>query len=298
MKETFDLRRLRSFIAVAEELHFGRAARRLNMSQPPLSVQIRQLEAQIGAPLFARTQRHVELTEPGRVLLESARDLVARAGVAVDITRRAARGEVGRLAVGFVSTADYSLLPTLVRRFRERHPGIALSLRELTGDRQLEQLASGDLDLGLMIAPPSVAGLDARAVLREALIVAVSATHRLARMRSPADLRALASEEFVLFPRALAPGLYDLVIVACRRAGFAPRLAQEAIQMQTILGLVAAGLGVALVPACMANLRRQDVAYLKLRGAKPAIETCAVWRSDDRSPALAALLAELRRPAA
>src|SRR5690349_15074965 len=122
MKETFDLRRLRSFIAVAEELHFGRAARRLNMSQPPLSVQIRQLEAQIGAPLFERTQRRVELTEPGRVLLEAARDLIARAGAAVDIARRTARGEAGRLAVGFVSTADYSLLPALVRRFRERHP--------------------------------------------------------------------------------------------------------------------------------------------------------------------------------
>jgi len=293
MKELINLRRLRSFIAVAEELHFGRAARRLNMSQPPLSVQIRQLEAQIGTPLFVRTQRRVELTAPGRVLLDAARDLVARADAAVEITRRAARGEVGRLVIGFVSTADYSLLPTLVRRFRERHPGITLTLRELTADRQLELLANGDLDLGLMIAPAAVKGLAARSVLREPLIAAVPVGHRLARARGRIDLRALASDGFVLFPRALAPGLHDLVIAACRRAGFAPRVAQEAIQMQTILGLVAAGLGVALVPACMANLRRPDVAYLKFRGASPSIQTCAVWQIDDRSPALAALLAEL-----
>jgi DNA-binding transcriptional LysR family regulator len=288
-----DLRRLRYFVAVAEELHFGRAARRLNLSQPPLSVQIRQLERDIGARLLERTQRRVALTAAGRVLLDAARDLALRADAAVDRTRRAARGEIGRLAIGFVTTADYSVLPPLVRRFRERRPDVTLILNELTADRQLTLLASGELDLGLMIAPPAAKGLIARPVLREPLIAALPTTHRLARGRrliNPADL---AQDGFILFPRDLAPGLFDLVIAVCRGAGVAPRIAQEAVQMQTILGLTAAGLGVALVPACMANLRRPDVAYLPLREAGAPVETCAVWRADDESPVLRALLAEL-----
>jgi DNA-binding transcriptional LysR family regulator len=133
-------------------------------------------------------------------------------------------------------------------------------------------------------------------VLREKLIAALPTNHRLARARRPVDPGALAQEGFILFPRALAPGLYDLVIAVCRDAGFVPRVAQEAVQMQTILGLTAAGLGVALVPACMANLRRPDVAYLPLRGTSPLVETCAVWRADDESPVLRALLAELAVP--
>jgi DNA-binding transcriptional LysR family regulator len=292
-----DLRRLRYFVAVAEELHFGRAARRLNLSQPPLSVQIRELEREIGAPLFSRTQRRVELTDPGRVLLDEAQRLIAQADAAIERTRRSARGEVGHLSIGFVSTADYSLLPPLVRRFRARNPDVTLNLRELTGDRQLALLASGEVDLGLAIAPPPAAGLNRRPVLREPLIAALPATHRLAARRTLA-VRELADEAFILFPRPLAPGLYDLVITHCQRAGFAPRLAQEAIQMQTILGLVAASLGVALVPACMARLRRPDVAYLRLAGATRQVETAAIWRADDQSAALAALLAELPRPTA
>lgn len=293
MTTSVDLRRLRYFVAVAEELHFGRAARRLNLSQPPLSVQIRQLERDVGARLLERTQRRVELTAAGRVMLDAARDLAARAEAAVERTRRAARGEIGRLAIGFVTTADYSVLPRLVRRFRERRPDVTLTLRELTADRQLALLAAGELDLGFMIAPPTVKELAARRVLRETLIAALPAHHRLARTRRPVDLADLAQDGFILFPRDLAPGLYDLVIATCRDAGFAPRVAQEAIQMQTILGLTAAGLGIALVPACMANLRRPDVAYVSLRGARAPVETCAVWRADDESPVLRALLAEL-----
>src|SRR6266508_4384550 len=154
-----DLRRLRYFVAVAEELHFGRAARRLNVSQPPLSVQIRTLEREIGAPLLTRTQRRVELTEAGRVLLDEALRLLDQAEAAVVHARRAAEGAVGRLAIGFVSTVDYSILPPLVRRFRQKHPGIALKLLELTGNRQQALLQSGELDLGLSIlrSPDAVA---------------------------------------------------------------------------------------------------------------------------------------------
>jgi len=287
-----ELRRLRGFVAVAEELHFGRAARRLNMSQPPLSMQIRALEREIGTTLLARTRRRVELTEAGRTLLEAARRLLADAEAAVEHTRRAARGEVGRLRIAFVTTADYSLLPPLVRRFRLRHPGVALVLRELTGDRQLDLLAAGELDLGLMIGPAEVRGLASRTVLRERLVAALPARHQLARSRR-VSARALGAEGLVLFPRPLAPGLHDQVIGVCRRAGFVPRIVQEAVQMQTILGLVAAGLGFALVPACMALLRRPGVAYLALDPPGPHIDTVAVWPDGDPPPALAALLREL-----
>jgi DNA-binding transcriptional LysR family regulator len=287
-----DLRRLRCFVAVAEELHFGRAARRLNMSQPPLSVQIRELERELGAPLLTRTQRRVELTASGATLLGEARRLLAQAEAAIERTRRSARGELGHLTIGFVSTADYSLLPPLVRRFRARHPDIGLTLRELTGDRQLALLATGELDLGLQYGPAQAPDFAVRTVLRERLIAAVPSAHRLARQRTVAA-RALREDGLILFPRALAPGLHDSVIGVCRRAGFTPRIVQEAVQMQTILGLVAAGLGIALVPACMALLKRPDVAYLPLAPAGPWVETIAVWRAGVASPALAALLQAL-----
>jgi DNA-binding transcriptional LysR family regulator len=287
-----DLRRLRYFVAVAEELHFGRAARRLNLSQPPLSVQIRTLEREVGTPLLIRTQRRVELTEAGRVLLDDARRLLDQAEAAVVHARRAAAGAVGRLAIGFVSTVDYSMLPPLVRRFRQKHPEIALKLLELTGDRQQALLLSGELDLGLSILPSPAAGLTMRPVFREPLIAAVPANHRLAGRRR-ATLRSLAQEPFIQFPRELAPGLYDLAIAACQKAGFTPHLAQEAIQMQTILGLVAAGLGVALVPHCMSKLQRPDVRYLALDTRGFEVETVALWQTENRAPALAALIAEL-----
>jgi DNA-binding transcriptional LysR family regulator len=287
-----DLRRLRYFVAVAEELHFGRAAQRLNISQPPLSVQIRTLEREIGAPLLIRTQRRVELTEAGRVLLEEARRLLGQAEAAVIHVRRAAEGTVGRLTIGFVSTVDYSILPPLVRRFRQKYPGITLKLLELTGDRQQALLQSGELDLGLSILPSPASDLTMRPVFREPLIAAVPASHPLAARRRAA-LRSLAAEPFIQFPRELAPGLYDLAIAACQKAGFTPNLSQEAIQMQTILGLVAAGLGVAVVPRCMSKLQRADVHYLSLDARGFEVETVALWHSDNRAPALAALITEL-----
>jgi DNA-binding transcriptional LysR family regulator len=288
-----DLRRLRYFVGVAEELHFGRAARRLNLSQPSLSIQIRALERDVGTPLLARTQRRVELTEAGRVLLEDGRRLIGQSEAAIVHARRAAAGSIGRLAIGFVSTADYSILPPLVRRFRRKHPGVALKLRELTDNLQQALLLSGELDLGLSALPMPAPELMARPAFREPLIAAVPAAHALAKGARRIRLRALASEGFILFPRELAPGLYDLVIAACQRAGFTPTIAQEAIQMQTILGLVAAGLGVAVVPHCMSRLGRDDVRYLALDATGFVVETSALWQKSNAAPALAALLAEL-----
>lgn len=291
-----DLRRLRYFVAVAEELHFGRAAERLRISQPPLSVQIRTLERELGVHLFIRNRRRVTLTDAGSVLLDEARRLLRQAELSVLHVRRAASGEIGRLAIGFVSTVDYSILPTLVGRFRSKHPGVDLSLLEMTGDRQQEALRTGELDLGLSILPTAASDLKTRPILREPLILAVSAKHVLAARRRPVDPARLSDERFVVFPRPLAPGLFDATIGVCRQAGFTPRVAQEAVQMQTILGLVAAGLGIALVPACMENLQRSDVRYLKLAPVAGTIETAAQWHVHNKSPALEALLAELPDP--
>ena len=288
-----DLRRLRYFIGVAEELHFGRAARRLNLSQPSLSIQVRALERDIGTPLLVRTQRRVELTEAGRALLEDGRRLIDQSAAAVVQARRAATGSVGRLSIGFVSTADYSILPPLVRSFRRKYPGVALKLLELTNDLQEALLLSGELDLGLSVLPTPAPELRTRVVFREPLIAAVPASYALAKGVLGIRLRNLAHEEFILFPRALSPGLYDLVIAACQRAGFTPSLAQEAIQMQTILGLVAAGLGVAIVPHCMSKLQRSDIRYLALESTDFVVETSALWQAGNEAPALAALLAEL-----
>jgi DNA-binding transcriptional LysR family regulator len=288
-----DLRKLRYFVAVAEELHFGRAAERLRISQPPLSVHIRTLERELGVQLFVRNRRRVTLTVAGNVLLEEAHRLLRQAELSVLHVRRAASGEVGRLAIGFVSTVDYSILPSLVGRFRAKHPGVDLRLLEMTGDRQQEALRTGELDLGLSILPAAASDLVTRPILREALIAAVSARHALAARTRPLDPARLEKERFIVFPRRLAPGLFDATIGVCRQAGFTPAVAQEAVQMQTILGLVAAGLGIALVPACMATLQRPDVRYLKLASGGGTVETAAQWHTQNKSPALQSLVSEL-----
>jgi DNA-binding transcriptional LysR family regulator len=288
-----DLRRLRYFVAVAEELHFGRASLRLRVSQPPLSVQIRNLEQELGVQLFVRNRRRVLLTEAGATLLDEARRLLRQAELAALHARRAATGEIGRLAVGFVSTVDYSILPPLVRRFRATRPEVALTLLEMTADRQQEALRTGELDLGLSVLPAKASDLQTRPVLREPLIAAVAATHGLAARVRPLSPTRLAEESLIIFPRPLAPGLFDAIISVYRQAGLTPRIAQEAVQMQTILGLVAAGLGIALVPTCMAMLRRPDVRYLKLASPGVTVETAAQWHAQNKSPALKALLVEL-----
>ena len=295
-----DLRQLRYFVAVAEERHFGRAASRLSMTQPPLSQQIMGLEEALGAALFARTRRTVELTPVGRDLLPEVRRLLALADRLPALAQSLARGEAGELSLAFVSTADYGLLPLLMRAFTERYPGVRLQLVESTSDVQVEELVAGRIDAGLMIppVPPRYAGqLSYLPLMREPLVVAMSdetarlLDERLAReeqasAEQPVPLHALADLPLVVFPRRLAPAFYDIIMDCYARAGLAPRIGQEAIQMQTIVSLVSAGMGVALVPRSLCNLRRTGVVYRPLRDAQPLVETGLLWRSDDVSPVL------------
>ncbi len=281
-----DFRQLRQFVAVAEHLHFGRAAASLHISQPPLSRSIQDLEARLGAKLFERTRRKVELTPAGAWYLEEARQVIARLERASREVAERAAGGAGALRIGFVTIADYSVLPGLLSRFKAAHPGVSLSLRELVTEAQLEALAAGDLDLGFVLPPLPAREVDSVAVNREPLVIALPEDHRLARERGPLAVRALAEEPFVMVPATLARGLSDVVLGLCTRAGFAPRVAQEAVQMQTVVSLVSSGLGVAIVPASLLNLRRSGVVYRAVRDAHPKIELRLAWRRDARSASL------------
>ena len=298
-----DLRQLRYFVTVAEEKHFGRAAARLSMTQPPLSQAIRALEDTLGVELFARTKRSVELTPVGADLLPEVRRLLASAEGLRPLAQSLARGEAGVLSLAFVSTADYGLLPPLLREFGTRHPRVRLELLEATSDVQIDELVAGRIDAGLVIAPlpPRYASqLSWLPLAREPLVIAMS-TEMAARIESreqaaaewrdePLSLAQAGDAPLVVFPRRLAPGFYDIIMDCYGAAGLTPRIGQEAIQMQTIVSLVSAGMGVALVPQSLRNLRRTGVVYRPLREAVPAVVTGLVWRTAEVSPVLAGFI--------
>ena len=275
---TPELRQLRHFVAVAERLHFGRAAAALHISQPPLSRSIRELERRLGATLLARTRRRVELTPEGARFLDEAKRLLAQLERAVLEVGSMAAGRSGRLRLGFVSLADYGVLPGLLKAYKAARPGVALALREMLSPDQAAALAAGELDFGLLLPPVAGADLEHLVVQRERFLAALPARHRLARTGGRIALRELADEAFVMAPRDIAPGLHDIVSTLAARAGFAPRVAQEAIQMQTVVSLVSSGLGVALVPASMAKLGRHGVRYRELKDAHPRLDLWLAWR--------------------
>jgi DNA-binding transcriptional LysR family regulator len=290
-----ELRHLRYFVAVAEELHFRRAAERLHVSQPPLSQQIRQLEAELGVTLFERNRRRVELTAAGAVLLGEARQVLAAVEHAVDLTRRAARGEAGALAVGFVGSAMYGRLPDVVREFHAARPAVELRLREFSTGDALDALVEGRIDVG--VVRPGHAqvdgALDVTVVAREPVVAALPAGHALAGA-SRVDLADLAGEAFVLLSRREAPGLHGALTDAMAASHVAPAEVQEVSELRTVLGLVSAGVGVSLVPASVAGGERSGVVFRPLRGRAPGVELALAWRRGDGSPALAAFL-ELAR---
>src|SRR5436190_302212 len=273
-----DLRRLRYFMAVAERLHFGRAAQALHISQPPLSRAIRALEDELGVSLFARTRRRVELTAAGARLLEDTRRLVSQLERTVQEVRAMASGERGRLRIGFVSLADYGVLPELLRSYKAAHPQVQLALREMLSPEQALALAAGELDFGLLLPPVSgAARLEHIVVQRERFVIALPARHRLAATKGKVSLRELAGEPFVTIPREIAPRLYDIGTQLAAQAGISLNVAQEAIQMQTVVSLVSSGLGAAIVPASVANLGRRGVVYRGLTERHPRLDLWLAW---------------------
>ncbi|KQV80105.1 LysR family transcriptional regulator [Massilia sp. Root351] len=293
-----ELRQLRYFAAVAEELHFGRAAQRLHMTQPPLSQAIQALEELLGAALFERNRRGVALTAAGIALLPEARRLLAQAQELPQLVQRAAAGEVGRLALAFVSSADYSVLPPFLRAYRAAFPQVQIALQEATSDLQLEDLLQGRIDAGLLIPPlPERARgeLDYLPVLKEPLVLAAPAGLAALHGKRKVALGALPALPLIIFPRAISPALYDAVLGVFRAAGITPVIGQEAIQMQTIVSLVSAGMGLALVPQSVSNLKRPGVEYRALLDATPLVETGLAWRRDNPSPVLQGFLDLLRK---
>jgi DNA-binding transcriptional LysR family regulator len=277
-----ETRQLRYFVTVAEELHFGRAAARLHMTQPPLSQAIAALEDGLGTALFLRNRRTVALTPAGSALLPEARRILLEAALLPELARRAASGEAGRLALAFITSADYSVLPPFLRRYSERYPGVQLSLQEATSDVQVDELLRGRIDAGLLIPPlpdRARAELDYMKVLDEPLILCAPAG--LLRKKGPVALRNL-------------PALHDAILSCFREAGITPAIGQQAIQMQTIVSLVSAGMGLALVPQSVSNLMRPGVEYRALADATPLVETGIAWRRDNPSPVLKGFLELLR----
>jgi DNA-binding transcriptional LysR family regulator len=293
-----DIRQLKHFRAVAETLHFGRAAESLGMTQPPLSQSILRLEEELGAPLFLRTKRSVGLTPFGAQWLVPVRAALDGVAGLPDIARRLRDGEAGRLELSFVSTADYSILPALVRGYAALYPDVEIALAEATSDVQIASLLDGRGQAGIVIPPAEGAlpkALSYRKLVSEPLLAAVPeswlAEKRLSLRAGKLPPAGLIEAPLVIFPRRSAPAFHDLVLDYYAAHGAQARIAQEAIQMQTIISLVSAGMGIALVPASLRNLARTGVRYVDLPEDAPSLETGLVWRRDDTTATLARFLA-------
>lgn len=284
-----ELRQLEQFAAVAEELHFGRAAERLGMTQPPLSQAIQRLEAELGVRLFERTHRSVELTPVGTALLPHVREVLSAAGKLPRLAEELFRGLRGQLRIAFVSTADYGVLPELLGGFSASYPEVAVSLLEATGDRQIEALIAEEIDAGIIIGRERISLPESFEYLPlhdEPLMLAVPASFEAGQGSDELELEAVARLPLLIFPRRVAPGLHDAVTGCLTGRGLAINFGQEAIQMQTIVSLVSAGLGFAIVPESLRKLQRSGVRYLRIAGGTPSIETGLIWRRENALPTL------------
>lgn len=280
-----ELRRLRYLVAVADEGHITRAAERLGIQQPPLTRQIRLLEDELGVTLFERLPRGMRTTEAGRVVVEEARDVLARAERIRETAQRAARGEQGRLAVGYTSSAAFHPFVTQqIRAFRESRPGVVLALAEDGTPELVHGLKEERLDAAFLRSTSlDIAGLSIEPLLEEKMVAAVPTGHPLAKAGKVA-LADLAEETFIFYRRPTGPGLYDAIMAACLAAGFSPTVGQEAPRMASTLSLVGSGLGVAITPASMQRMNVEGVAFVRLRGAKGLVAPLLLaTRKRDRS---------------
>jgi DNA-binding transcriptional LysR family regulator len=271
-----ELRHLRYFVAVAEELHFGRAAVRLSIVQPSLSQQIRQLEDELGFPLLQRTKRSVELTNAGKVFLSEAQQVLTQVQEAKRAAQRAYRGEEGRLVIGYISSSTYDVLPMMLRAYRERFPHVEVALRELTTHEQIRALEEEYIQVGLLRLPISAPLLHVEVVRQEPIVCVLPEEHPLAS-REHITVSLLANEPFVLQSRQRGAGYHIQLMKLCLASGFTPNVIQEVTEMHAIVGLVAAGIGISLVPLSTRNIRSQGVVYRELEGAATLTEMAVAW---------------------
>lgn len=284
------LPQLHAFVVLAEELHFGHAAARLGIAQPPLSQQIRRLEEKVGHALFSRDPGRVGLTPAGRELLPAARRALSSLADGLAASRAVGSGRTGRLRIGFAASLALTVLPGLLRTHRERFPEVRLDIHEMTTAPQLAALHDRTIDIGLLREPPAdEPQLDFRTVLSEPFVAVLPSAHPLAARRT-VRVGQLADSPFVLLPRAVGPRLYDQIIGLCASAGFTPRVAQHAVEWQTVCALVETGLGVSLAPASIRRIRLKGVAFRRIEPATVRTRVAVAWRKGDQNPLVAHLL--------
>lgn len=279
-----ELRHLRYFVAVAEELHFTRAADRLNMAQPPLSQQIHQLECELGVQLFFRTKRQVELTAAGKSFLKNVYKILNDIEKACDSAQRAQRGEIGKITMGFTGTATFDILPNLLQSYRTRFPLVDLTVLQLSTTDQIHSLLNREINVGILCAPIENPELQIEIIRQEPFIIAMSENHPLASKSGPIELQELSRELFIMTPRKAGQIYYDTVINVCHNAGFSPNITQEVHELQTIISLVAARMGVALVPCSTQSLQIKGIVYHQLKNSVSTLKTALAWRNDETSP--------------
>jgi DNA-binding transcriptional LysR family regulator len=287
-KISMDLRQMRQFVAVAEELNFRRAAQRLHISQPPLTAAVQRLEEELGVELLERDRRHVSLTPAGMVFLREARRMISAAQLAAEITQRAAAGMVGSLRIGFFPSAAVGILPPLLQAFRKGYPDVKLVLNAETSARQASDLQSGAIDLAIVVPP--LARVDTVKVQphgQEDIILAVPRLHALAGESSVA-LKALAGEDFVSYQSHEAPAFEGIVVAACQQSGFLPHVVQAASNMMAVLACVSSGAGVALVPKSMSAVQMPQVRYLRVRQGRSSVQYpfALAWNPANDNPVL------------
>ena len=279
-----ELRHIRYFLAVAEERNFTRAAGKLNIAQSPLSQQIRQLEREIGVPLLTRTTRSVALTYAGEVFYERTRALLADAAIAAEDARKAARGELGSLAVGFTGSATYELLPTLVRAYADRYPEVTLRVHsDMVTPRQTEQLLDGRLSVGVLRPPVTIPGIAVETIRHEPVVVILASRHP-ATVQRQIDLSDLREEWFISYPDNPASTMYTIMRTACETAGFTPRIRQVVADSATLVALVAADMGIALVPASLRHLRINGATFRPLNSPRITTGLALAYRETNVNP--------------
>lgn len=287
---------MRYFIAVAEELNFTRAAGRLNMAQPPLSQQIRRLEQELGVTLFFRTKRRVALTDAGRVFLEQAYQITRSVEHAAVLVQRVERGESGRLVVGFLEYMSYTLLPPIMRMFRERFPGVEVVLRPLSNVQQVSALRYGNVDVSLLRPPIDDPEISSELILREPFIVAIPASHPRAGRRT-VSINGFANDAFIMYQRDVGPSFFNAIYNFCAQAGFTPKVALEVSHIHAAVGLVGAGIGVALVPRSVRKVTLDNVVYKSLTDKAPTVDVMLAWQRQTSSPLINAFVETCKQSA-